>query len=73
MNDIGYEKLDYKGSYAYNTVMGCTKEQLRYRRGYTQGAIDYHKKENNTSQIKFFTDELNLIDKRLKLKGVREK
>lgn len=66
MNDIGYEKIEYKNSYAYNTVKSLSKEELLYRRGYTGGAIKFHEEENNPCQIKFFTDELNLINKRLK-------
>ena len=50
----------------HNTVKGLDKEQLEYRRGYTIGAINHHTKENNPGQIKFFSDELKLIDKRLK-------
>jgi len=66
MNDMGYEKIEYKNSYAYNTVKSLNKEQLLYRRDYTEGAIQFHIKENNPNQIKFFRDELNLIQKRLK-------
>lgn len=69
MNDIGYLKLEYKGSTAYNSVITATKEQLEYRMRYTKMAIDYHTKENNPHQIKFFTEELKLIQKRLKLKN----
>lgn len=63
---IGYIDLDYKGSEAENTVKSLDLEQLKYRRRYTEMAVDYHVKENNQGQIKFFTDELNLIDKRVK-------
>lgn len=66
MNDIGYEKIEYKNSYAYNTVKSLSKEELLYRKGYTEGAIKYHQEENNPNQIKFFQDELNLIKGRLK-------
>lgn len=69
---MAYIDCEYKGSYAYNSVMSCNKEQLRYRKRYTKGAIDFHKKEGNPGQIKFFSDELELIERRLKLKGVRE-
>ena len=61
-----YIDCDYKGSIAYNSVMGASKESLLYRMGYAKGAIDFHTKEGNQSQIKFFTDELQLINKRLK-------
>lgn len=63
---MAYIDIEYKGSYAYNTVKSLTKEQLEYRRGYTQIAVNYHTKNNNPGQVKFFADELKLIDKRLK-------
>jgi len=66
MNDIGYENLNYKDSVGYTTVISANEEELRYRKGYTKGAIKFHIKENNPKQIKFFTEELNLINKRLK-------
>ena len=61
-----YIDREYKGSEAYNTVITATKEQLEYRMGYTKNAIQYHIKNNNPGQVKFFTDELKLIEKRLK-------
>jgi len=61
-----YIDCDYKGSIAYNSVMGASRESLLYRMGYTQGAIKYHTENNNQGQVKFFTDELQLINKRLK-------
>lgn len=61
-----YIDIEYRGSYAYNSVMSATREQLQCRKRYTEMAIDYHTKENNPSQIKFFPDDLNLINKRLK-------
>lgn len=76
MNDIGYVNIDYKGSYAENTVKGIQcREDLLYRRGYTEGAIEFHKKEQNPKTIKFFESELKLIDKMLKQKrfNVRDK
>jgi hypothetical protein len=69
---MGYIDFEYKGSVGYNSVMSCTKSQLRYRMGYTEGAIAFHTKEGNEGQVKFFKDELNLINRRLKLKSVRE-
>lgn len=68
MNDIGYINQEYKDSIAYNTVMYATEEQLLNRLPYTINAIEYHKKEHNPKQVKFFTDEMNLIKKRLHLK-----
>lgn len=66
MNDIGYENIKYKGSDAEITVKGLSMDSLKYRRRYTEMAIDYHKKEQNPKQIVFFEAELKLIDKRLK-------
>jgi len=67
---MGYIDEEYKGSIAYNSVMSITnREDLLYRRGYTVGAVEFHKKEGNEGQVKFFQDELNLIDRRLKLKA----
>jgi len=64
---MAYIDCEYKGSTAYNSVMSITtKEQLEYRKRYTEMAISYHIKENNPGQIKFFSDELKLIEKRLK-------
>lgn len=73
MNDEGYtqSEYNYKYSIAYNTVMSITsRENLLHRMSLCKGAIDYHIKENNTSQIKFFQDELKLIERRLKLKAM---
>ena len=61
-----YIDFEYKESTAYNTVLGLSKEELLYRMSYTEGAINFHIKEGNQGQVKFFTDELNLIKKRLK-------
>ena len=64
---MAYIDCEYKGSIAYNSVMSITtRENLLYRRGYTEGAIEFHKKEGNAGQVKFFEDELKLIDHRLK-------
>lgn len=68
MNDIGYENLNYKNSVGYTTVISLNVEQLQYRKGYTEGAIEFHIKNNNPRQVAFFTEELNLINKRLKKK-----
>lgn len=65
-----YIDFEYDGSYAYNSVMGARREGLINRMRYTKMAIDYHVKEGNAGQVKFFTDELNLIQKRLNLKSV---
>jgi len=64
---MAYIDIEYKGSYAYNSVMSITtKKNLEYRKRYTEMAINYHTKENNPGQVKFFSDELKLIEKRIK-------
>ena len=69
MNDVGYIDIAYKGSCVENKVKSIqTKENLLYRRGYTLGAIEFHKREQNPKQILFFESELKLIDKILKQK-----
>jgi len=68
MENNKYIECEYKGSTAYNSVIGASKECLLNRMPYTKNAIEYHIENNNPGQIKFFTDELNLITKRLKIK-----
>lgn len=63
-----YIDFEYKGSYAYNSVMNARRDELINRMRYTKMAIDFHTKEGNKGQIKFFSDELKLIEKRLKSK-----
>lgn len=66
---MAYIDCEYKDSIAYNSVMSITRrDNLLYRMGYTKGAIKFHTEEGNAGQIKFFQDELDLINKRLKLK-----
>jgi len=67
MKDNKYIDFDFEGSASYNCVMSATNEQLLNRLPYTKYAVEYHIKENNLGQVKFFTDELNLIKKKLKL------
>jgi hypothetical protein len=67
MNDIGYDtSLKFKGSYAESNIKHLEYDALINRKRYTEMAVDYHVKENNPSQIEFFTEELNFINKRLK-------
>lgn len=67
MNDIGYIDLEFKDSVHYSTVMSARKDELLCRIRYVEMAISFHTEENNPKQVKFFTDELNLINKRLKI------
>jgi hypothetical protein len=60
-----YPDVKYKGSEAYNSVMHADLDQLQCRKPYTIGAIEFHKKEGNAGQVKFWTDELELIEKRI--------
>ncbi|APH20907.1 hypothetical protein [Clostridium botulinum] len=68
MNDIGYLKENFKDSISYNNIITATKEELKNLLHYYEIAIEYHNKENNPNQIKFFTEGLELIKKRLKSK-----
>ncbi len=56
----------FQGSIGWSTVMTSTKEQLQVRRPFVEGAIRFHTKNENAGQVKFFTEQLELIDKRLK-------
>lgn len=62
---MNYIDCDFKDSTSYNTVMNATIQQLKCRMGYVKNAINYHTENNNQGQVKFFTDELSLIYKRL--------
>lgn len=63
-----YLNTPYKNSIAYSTVMGITdKYQLLNRKRVVMVAIASHKKEENAGQVKFFSDDLELINKRLKI------
>lgn len=67
MNDVGYDtSLKYKGSHAEASVKTADKDQLKNLKRAYEGAVEYHTKENNQSQIEFFTEGLNLVNKRLK-------
>jgi hypothetical protein len=65
MKDEISNTIAYKNSIAYTTVMGCTNEQLINRVRYTKMAIGFHTIKNDIEQVMFFTEELNLINKRL--------
>jgi uncharacterized protein (DUF427 family) len=65
-----YTDCDYKGSAAYNSVISATKEQLLTVLPYYKNAIRYHEIEGNAGQVKFFSDGLKFINKRLGRKGV---
>lgn len=71
MNDIGYIKCNFKDSVSYNTVRNASKEELLNRLPYVEGAIKFHQNENNPNQIKYFSDQLDLIQKRLnRMEGI---
>ncbi|WP_063563023.1 hypothetical protein [Paenibacillus sp. O199] len=64
---MSYIDIQYKGSYAYNTVFSIHDvRSLKYRLRYTEGAIMFHEKEGNKGQITFFKDEKKLILNRIK-------
>ena len=74
MNDIGYLDIPFHGSEAETSIKTArTKEQLRYRLGYEQGAVAFHTKENNPRQVEFFQSAVNLINKRLKLRSLPDR
>lgn len=56
-----YTTQEYKGSEAYKSTVGATKEQLERRKPYTLLAVEYHKKNGNKEQEKFFLEDLKLI------------
>lgn len=64
---MAYIDERYSDSVCCRSVMGCSAEQLRNRRPYTVGAIAFHRREGNAGQVAFFTAELALIDRRLRL------
>lgn len=66
---MAYTTEQYEGSEAYKCTMGATREQLEIRKRYTEMAVEYHAREENTDQTKFFMDDLALINKRLSLKS----
>lgn len=66
-NDVGYLDIPYRESQSFKATNSCNdREQLETRRPYALSAIRYHTKEGNPKQVAFFTEELNLIDKKLK-------
>jgi hypothetical protein len=58
-------EMNYIGSEAYKSVMGATLPMLINRRLYTVFAIEYWEELKDTEQVRFFRDELKLIDKRM--------
>lgn len=66
MNDIGYDTtLKFKCSHAETNIKTATQEQLKNLKRHYEMAIYFHTKENNQSQIEFFTEGLTLVDKRI--------
>jgi hypothetical protein len=65
MNDIGYITCQFINSPCHTSKIGATKEQLTNARRNMIMAIEFHQKENNPGQVKFFQDGLNWIDKKL--------
>lgn len=67
MNDIGYDtSIQYKGSCAETTAKCATQDQLKNLKRHYEMAVIYHTKENNASQISFFSEGLKLVNKRIK-------
>lgn len=67
MNDIGYDtSIKFKGDYAEINIITATQDQLKNLKRHYEMAVDYHIKENNQSQIEFFSEGLKLVNKRIK-------
>lgn len=62
---MNYLNSPYIGSELHKSTAYATPEQLKAKRQYTVGAIEYHKKLGNVAQAEFFAADLALIDKRL--------
>jgi hypothetical protein len=71
MNDIGYLDLQFTGSEAYNTIKTADIDGLKNLLRYSEMAVDFHTKEQNLKQVIFFQSGVDLINKRLKQKGVQ--
>jgi hypothetical protein len=64
-----YIDRPYKGSESERSVLSIqTRDNLLYRLGYAQNAVRFHEQEGNPGQVEFFQSEVNLINRRLKLK-----
>jgi len=61
-----YIDCDFVGSEAWKSAMYCDKECLKNVESAMKGAINFHTKEGNIGQIKFFSDGLELVQKRIK-------
>ena len=70
MNDAGYDAtITFKDSHLYTEIMyRCRPENLKNLKRACEGAVAFHTKENNTSQIKYFSEALKLINKKLGIK-----
>ena len=65
MNDAGYISETFKGSINEANIKTAQEYQLKNMLPYYMGAIEYHKKEQNPSQVIFFQSGAELIKKRL--------
>lgn len=69
MNDKGYENsIDFKDSHLEMCIKTSDKEGLKKYLSLSNGAISFHTKENNQSQIEYFGQAVKLINKRLSRK-----
>lgn len=60
--------LEYENSIAYHSVAGAaTLEQLKNAKPYYEMAIDYWKQKGDEGQVKFFSDGLCFVNKRIEL------
>ena len=72
MNDIGYLDLPFKGSECETAIITADKDGLKNLLHASEGAIDYHTKEQNPKQIIFFESARDLCNLRLNLKRFKD-
>ena len=61
-----YQNIEYKNSQAYHSVMSATEDQLIICKSYYEIAVKSHKQNGNKGQVKFFSDGLDLVNRRIK-------
>lgn len=69
MNDVGYLKLPFEGSELQKSILYSSFndiEDLKYHRGYIEGAVEFHTEEQNPYQVSFFQQGLDLMNKKIR-------
>jgi hypothetical protein len=74
MNDTGYDtSIKFNGSYTESSILYTADyDTLLNLKIACEQAFKFHTKENNQSQIRYFREALNLVNKRLREIGKRE-